>query len=274
MAQRSGVQGVQAVPAYSPRLHRAFAWYLEGYLARHFSGVRVVRGGAPPQRVDREVALVVYSNHASWWDPALFMWLSRAFFPERSGHGPMDSAALERYRFFRRLGVFGVEPGTARGARTFLRVAREVLARPASALWLTAEGEFTDPRHRPVRLRAGLAHLARHLAADGVEALALPLALEYPFWNERLPEALLRFGEPIPIVAGSSRPAGEWQGVFERGLEATMDALAVAAQSRDAGSFDTLLAGRTGVGGVYDRWRSFRAALRGRRFDAAHGTGT
>lgn len=265
---------MQAVPAYSPRLHRAFAWYLEGYLARHFTGVRVARGGAPPQRVDREVALVVYSNHASWWDPALFMWLARAFFPERSGHGPMDSAALERYRFFGRLGVFGVEPGTARGARTFLRVSRGVLARPASALWLTAEGEFTDPRHRPVRLRTGLAHLARHLAADGVEALALPLALEYPFWNERLPEALLRFGEPIPIVAGSSRPAGEWQGVFERGLETTMDALAVAAQSRDAGSFVTLLAGRTGVGGVYDRWRSFRASLRGRRFDAAHGTGT
>jgi 1-acyl-sn-glycerol-3-phosphate acyltransferase len=227
-------------------------------------------GGSPPV-IEPEIPLLVYSNHGSWWDPALFVWLGRRYFPHRAGYGPMESAALDRYRLFRRLGVFGVEAGTSRGARAFLRVAREVLGRPASVLWLTAEGEFSDPRRRPVRLRRGLAHVAGRLAADGVEAVALPLALEYPFWNERLPEALLRFGEPIPIRAGSGRTTEAWHELFEQRLESTLDSLAAAAQTREPAAFESLLAGRVGVGGVYDRWRSLRATLRGQRFDPAHG---
>ena len=46
------------------------------------------------------------------------------------------------------------------------------------------------PATRPVRLRPGLAHLARRVPG----ATIVPLALEYPFWDERTPEALCRFG--------------------------------------------------------------------------------
>jgi len=44
-------------------------------------------------------------------------------------------------------------------------------------------------------------------------------------------------------------------------LTATMDDLARDAISRDAGRFETLIQGRTGVGGVYGWWQ----ALRGRK---------
>jgi len=254
-----------AQPTYSPRLHRWFARYLRRYFARNFTGVRVARSGARTDGLASPV--VVFSNHASWWDPILYMLVAHERFPGRPGYGPMDARALEKYRFFRRLGVFGVEQDSRRGAATFLRTARAVLARPGAMLWMTAEGGFNDPRRRPVRFRRGLGHLAR--ALDG--AWMLPLAIEYPFWNERHPEALLRFGEPIRVVRGDAHDADEWTAKLERALEATQDALREDAVSRDPARFERLVSGEAGVGGVYDLWRRIQSGLRGRPFRAAHG---
>jgi hypothetical protein len=100
----------------------------------------------------------------------------------------------------------------------------------------------------------------------------LPLALEYAFWEERTPEALERFGPPIPLGGpGRSSSPAEWTARFERALEATQDELAVDAISRDPARFETMLRGSAGVGGWYDAWRRFRAVARGRRFVAEHG---
>ena len=78
------------------------------------------------------------------WDPALIMVLMTISFAQRQGYGAIDAAQLRRYEFFTRLGLFGIEPGTAGGARTFLRRGIEILRDPDAVLWLTAEGEFQD----------------------------------------------------------------------------------------------------------------------------------
>jgi hypothetical protein len=161
--------------------------------------------------------------------------------------------------------VFGIEPGTCRGAGAFLRTGSAILAEPDSVLWVTAEGAFADPRVRPVRLRPGTAHLMARL--EGV--VAIPLALEYPFWSERLPEALCRFGEPMPSDGDAS--AASWQARLEAGLAATMDALAADTVAREPGRFEPILRGRSGVGGMYDLFRQARAAVRGERFEPEHG---
>ncbi|REJ75036.1 MAG: hypothetical protein DWQ30_18640 [Acidobacteria bacterium] len=112
-------QGVR----FSPLLYRCFAFWLRGYLRRHFDAVRALRTDPEPSRLEELLprrGLVVYSNHPSWWDPILFYVAGGMLFPGRAGFGPMDAAQLERYRFFRRLGVFGVAPGR-RGALSFLR---------------------------------------------------------------------------------------------------------------------------------------------------------
>ena len=253
--------------ARSAVLARLFGRYMTRYVARHFHAVRIARGGLP--RLPEGRPAIVYTNHPSWWDPAVFMALATLLFPGRPAWGPMDAAALEKYGIFRRIGIFGIEPGTRRGAARFLRVATAVLADPAAMLWVTAEGAFTDPRARPVRLRPGLAHLARRLP----DAVLVPLALEYPFWTERFPEALLRFGDPIP--AENHHPAGnhttgDWTAILEARLTETLDALAADAMTRDPARFTTLLSGAAGIGGGYDLWRRLRAALAGRRFSAAH----
>ena len=214
----------------------------------------------------------MFTNHPSWWDPALFILLSIRHFPGRPGFGPEDEESLARYGLFRRFGVFGIAKSGADGARRFLRTSRAVLGGPGGPggrpmLWVTAEGSFTDPRIRPVRLRPGIAHLASAIPG----AMLLPLAIEYVFWNESRPEALMRFGVPLDADA-SLRPA-EWIGRLEAALTDTMDRLAADAQQRDPSRFELLRHGTAGIGGPYDWWRRGRAWASGQRFDPAHGGG-
>ncbi len=241
-----------------------FGWYLRWwYVPRHFRAVRVARAGLP--QVPAGKSLVIYSNHASWWDPAIYILLGLGLLPERIGYGPMEAEELQRYGLLQRMGVFGIDPRTPRGAADFLRTARRVLADPRGTLWVTAEGRFTDPRQRPVMLRPGIAHLARHVP----DLVFIPLAIEYSFWNESRPEALTRFGPAMTFMHQHDTAA-----ITERlagALTETMDALAREAMTRDPALFRPLLEGEAGVGGLYDGWRRLRAWVGGRRFDAAHG---
>jgi 1-acyl-sn-glycerol-3-phosphate acyltransferase len=245
---------------HSPFLLGAFRLYLHWYFWRAFHGVGLSRTGLPAMHEGRP--LIVYTNHPSWWDPALLLLALPKLFPGRLAFGPMERRALGRYRLVERMGIFGIDPGTAHGARAFLHVADIGLAKPNALLCITAEGAFTDARVRPVRLRPGLAHLARR----SPHAVFLPLALEYAFWNESRPEALLRFGSPVDV----SGPSAGVQDRLERALAHSMDALAVESIARDPGLFQPLLRGTAGVGGIYDLYRRTGALLHGRWFDASH----
>ncbi len=266
-AASAAVAGRHPLDARSPLLLGLFRLYLRYFFWRKFRAVRIAAGTVPPPYAGRP--LVIYCNHPSWWDPALILLAMPRLFRGRRGFGPMDAAELERYGLFRRMGLFGIDPTSPRGAASFLRVARAGLAHPDTMLGITAEGSFTDPRLRPVRLRAGLAHLARHHP----EAVFLPLALEYGFWNESKPEALLRFGAPVQLAPGNTNSVAEWQAALEAALTDTMDALAAASAQRDPAMFIRLFRGTAGVGGVYDVWRRARAVAAGRRFDAQHEPG-
>jgi 1-acyl-sn-glycerol-3-phosphate acyltransferase len=252
------------LPRISRWLRRLFLWYTRYYVSGHFHAVRV----SNDSRWDfpAGVPMIVLLNHPSWWDPLICLLLSDAMFPKIRHFAPIEEAMLDKYRFFRRLGFFGVEPGSARGARSFLRIGRAICQQQDCAMWITAQGQFTDVRARPIVLRPGLAHLLPHVK----RAILVPLAIEYVFWNERLPEALVHFGKPIDwqrdSVASSDLP-----GVLNESLTGAQDALQSLALARDAGNFKTLLAGKVGVGGIYDVWRRVKAVIRGQKFDPAHG---
>jgi 1-acyl-sn-glycerol-3-phosphate acyltransferase len=243
--------------ARSPAVSWLMTQYSRYYTWRHFHAVRLARGTMPV--VDRTSSVIVYSNHPSWWDPLAFVLLQRAAFGDRIGFGPMESQSLGRYGVLKRIGIFGVDPDTRGGALRFLRAGAEILGEPGTVLWVTAEGKFTDPRDRPVRLRPGVAHLMRGRR----NVVAIPLAMEFPFWNERTPELLLRFGQPL--IADPEQDVDAWQAMLVQRLTETMDCLAADSVARDPGRFQKLQAGTAGIGGVYDVWRRARSLLRGER---------
>ncbi|MFC3124898.1 lysophospholipid acyltransferase family protein [Pseudoroseomonas globiformis] len=252
---------------YSPTLMRFYDVMFTRFCRRHMRALRVPHWGMPPETDNSATPLVVFANHPSWWDGVAFMLLSRRLFAGRRMFIPMEAAALARYRFMQRLGVFGVEPSSARGAVAFVRVAGQVLApNRDDMLWMNAPGRFADARERPQPIAPGLVRLAE----TAPHATFVPLALEYPFWSERKPEMLAAFGKPWLGVALQAMGREERAAAMSATLGDTMDRLAAEAISRDPERFRVVEQGSEGMGGIYDWWRRGRAALTGSRFDARH----
>jgi 1-acyl-sn-glycerol-3-phosphate acyltransferase len=257
------------LPPFSDWLNGWFMFYVRRYLRRHFHRLRLLRSEPRDHPEIGNEPVFFYANHPSWWDPLVFLATAAELYPGRLSYGPIDAQALGKYRFMERIGFIGIERGTWRGSARFLRMARAANHRGDVIFWITSQGEFADPRDRPVQIRPGVGHAVE--AATG--GLIVPVAVEYPFWSERFPEALLAFGPAIRIADAPSRTAAEWTVELATALESTQDRLARAARSRDPHAFRTLLRGKAGVGGVYDTVRRSAAWLRGRSFDPSHGGG-
>ena len=251
---------------YSPALFAFFGYIFSRALKRDFRAVRLSKAGPPPGAdVSR---IILYSNHPSWWDAVICVWLGTTIFKGRRIFAPMEKAMVERYRFMQRIGAFGIDRGTREGSALFLTAAARILADSRDILLITAQGKFVDTRVRPLRLAPGIAHVA----GLDPQATFVPLALDYAFWDERQPEVFLRFGTGIPASALAGMTRDEARERLSTALEETMDGLARDVVARDACAFETLLAGRVGVGGIYDLWRRTRATVTGTEFRAAHGS--
>jgi 1-acyl-sn-glycerol-3-phosphate acyltransferase len=249
----------------SKRAIGLFSVYLHWYLKRHFHAVRVANAGRIPPQAQ---PLILFGNHASWWDPLTAMVLAQAVLPHREHYAPMDATALEHYSIFRPMGFFPVDNHSARGAAQLLRAGDQVLSRPGAVLWITPEGQFQDVRHRPVTFRPGMGALINRLG----RLTSVPIAVEYTFWNERLPEVLINVGEPLEIADGTMEDARTWTNLHSYAMAATLDELAMLATERDPAAFDTLLSGSGGISGVYELWKRFTCAVMGRPYHHDHGS--
>lgn len=247
-------------------MFRAFRAYARRYVRRHFHALRLSIDSPTPGLPRGPLIVVV--NHPSWWDPLIGLVLTEQMPSWRTHFCPIDVRGLAQYPFLERIGFYGVETGTTRGALAFLRQSLQILAHPEATLWITAQGHFVDPRDRPVRLKPGIGHLASRLSQGTI----VPLAFEYPFWNDRCPEALARFGSAITISSSREDSPSGWTARVEQALETTQNLLAEQAQRRDASAFTTLISGTVGVGGIYDSWRRLRARIRGEVFHPEHRT--
>ncbi len=256
--------GASPVARRSALLHRFMVSTFRRYFIRHMNALRIASWGLPD--VPQRGPVVVYSNHPAWWDAAVYILAADRFFPAYESYAPIDSAMLAQYGIFGRIGAFGVDLDSPRGAADFLKAGGEILAASDRALWITAQGRFGDVRERPLGLKPGVARLVERAP----DCTVLPLAIEYGFWLERGAEAFMAFG---PAMRGQdlvnlARPARLAR--LESELAATLDRLSADVQSREPARFRAVLEGRAGVGGLYDGWRRMAAALRGRAFDPSH----
>lgn len=245
------------VPPISAAMLRFFRGVVRSYFRRHFRAVMIQHTERLAKGYGSRASgpLVVYANHSSWWDPMVSVLLAEQLLPGRAHYAPMDAEALKKYPILRRLGIFPVEMTTARGAAQFLRTSQAVLE-SGGVVWITPQGRFADPRE-PLTFKPGLGALAMR-----VPGLTLvPLAIEYTFWDERLPETLLRIGEPVQVAAEMS--SEDATAVLAGALATVMSELKTAAMARDAGAFKVLLQGGRGTGGFYALGRRLRAVFTG-----------
>jgi 1-acyl-sn-glycerol-3-phosphate acyltransferase len=254
-------------PAISKPVLGFFRRIVRGYFRRSFHGVRVTGAHHFVTAGNSGVPLILYANHGSWWDPMVSIFLADRLMSHRQHFAPMDAAALERYGILKRVGIFPVEMKSARGAVQFLRTGETIL-RGGGILWVTPQGQFVDSRVRPLQFKPGLAALACRTAASAGSCTVLPLAIEYPFWDERLPECVLCFGDAVHVTAGDDADAV--QAKLIAALERTMDELKLQAMQRSPTNFETLGHGTAGTGGFYALGQRLKAFILRRPYRAEH----
>jgi 1-acyl-sn-glycerol-3-phosphate acyltransferase len=252
-------------PHISPRLLRLFSGYSRYYLRRNFHTIRVANDAWIPES-DIERPIVIYLNHASWWDPLICLYLARRWLSDRISLAPIDAEMLKQYAFFKHLGFYPVELGTARGARNFLRTTAELLQSEGHVLWLTPQARFVDPRERPIPFRRGLGALASRVE----HALYIPMAIDYTFWTEPQPEVLISFGQPVVPEESIISSTSDWTTFFAGALEEAQDDLMEKACRRDSSDWFVLEQGASGINAIYDGWRSLRSRMRGETFAREH----
>jgi len=246
-------------------LMKLFRGYARRYVRNHFHALRISQsGGAFPPPGDDPLLIVL--NHPSWWDPLVAMVLA-TMLAEHDHFAVIDERALQRYAFFRKLGFVGLETNTTRGAIRFLHSATTILSQSRRALWVTAQGRFSDVRERPLSFLPGVGHLAARLS----RGVIVPIALEYAFWWERTPEVLVRIGRPIRIEESMGATANDWLARIETESTRNLDSLNAETIARDPARFRTILEGRCGVGGPYDLWLRLKKWFAGKQFDPSHG---
>ncbi len=252
------------IPAISRPLLALFRTIVRRYFRRAFHGVRL---SSSVDISSLTGPLILYANHSSWWDPMVAYLLSADLLPHRDHFAPMDADALKRYPVLRRLGIFPVQMQTPRGAVQFLRTGGAIV-RSGAVLWVTPQGRFVDARQRPLTFKPGLAALAARIG----QCTVVPLAIEYTFWDERLPEALLLLGDPV-LVNGETSAALEPRLISA--LDASMEALRQRAVTRNPASFErTLSFNAGGTGGMYGFAQRLKALALRRPYQPEHTSST
>ena len=107
----------------------------------------------------------------------------------------------------------------------------------------------------------GLAHLASKVP----EAVFVPVAFEYAFWDESRPQIFARFGSPVS--ASEQITKGAWNELLTGRLRQTQAELSQSVQERNPASFQYLIASRPVRLGWYDYCRSWVAWIQGKQFD-------
>ncbi|TVQ52789.1 MAG: acyltransferase [Phycisphaerales bacterium] len=250
----SGERRGKLIPADpSPRVRRGFAWYSRRLVRKSFYALRIARETESLARdLNRDRAPVLIAmSHASWWDPIIGLLLHEAYLPDRNACAPMDAEQLERFRFMRKLGIFGInpdDPASLDAMQSYVDQWFHANDRPA--IWITPQGRFTDVRE-PIRLRPG----AAALAASHPEAKVLTVAAEYTFWQDQKPEIFVRFAR----CESERDTTPGWHRALTETMQECQSRLAELVMQRDPRQFTSLIGGETArINPIYDWWLRLR----------------
>lgn len=175
----------------SPRFVRWFTKQAEKRIRRMFSRV-YVRGERRLVEVCAESPVLLVSNHTSWWDPMLSIYLAHGLV-RADAFAMMDAANLKKLPFLGRIGGFGFHLDDAADRRRVLKYAANLLDRPGRLVWMFPEGAERPRAVGVDEFKPGAAIIARWAKGCPV----IPVGLRYEFGGREHPEAFVSIGEPL-----------------------------------------------------------------------------
>lgn len=169
---------------------RIFDLYCRNLFSRRFSNIEIKQNYFPTGNQKT----IYFLNHSSWWDGLIPFYLDRKLFKQNS-RGMMEQEQLERYSFFRRLGVFSIKPDDPRSSLRSLRYAIKTMQNPGAALYIYPQGKIEPFTTEEIRFKKGLGWIAKQCP----DADLVPIAVNIHTMNSDKPELVIQIGKPVDV---------------------------------------------------------------------------
>lgn len=214
-----------------------FAFYNRNLIRRRFQTLRVT-GLDEFAGCDKNLPLIIYVNHSSWWDGLIAFEISRK--TKLESFIMMEEKQLKKLFLFRRLGAFSVVRENPRKAMKSIDYAVEILKQNCRhTLWIFPQGEILPNDTRPLRFYNGLSKIIKKA---GRKVQFLPVALRYEFLKEFKPQIFIKIGkvQSIAAIDEDFEPKIFTQHLA-RNLTEVLDDLKIEITSRDFSKFERLI---------------------------------
>ena len=197
---------------------RAFTWWFarhaRGRIEETFSAARVA-GLSHALDALKSGPILAVSNHTSWWDPLVILWLTNHVL-DADSYAMMNAANLRRLPFFGLVGAFGIDLDDPRDGALAMRYAVKLLSAPRRAVWVFAQGDERPITLRPLGFLRGAAEVSRVAKAP-----AVPFAFRYEFGPDERPTLYVAVG---PAIA-PARDVAALRDAQEAAVTALLDTL-------------------------------------------------
>lgn len=172
-----------------------FHIYVMRLMQRHFHAFHLF--GNFPQ-LDPDLPLLLIPNHSTWWD-GFFVYLLNEEMLKQKAYLMILDRQLAKYRFFARIGAYGITPGDIKNVRESLKYTVELLQIKNVMINIFHQGILLLWDKRPLNFKKGIEAIIR-LYNKPINILPLAIPAEYS--GEQRAEVFFQFGENF-IVDGS-----------------------------------------------------------------------
>jgi 1-acyl-sn-glycerol-3-phosphate acyltransferase len=179
-----------------------FHIYVMRLMKRQFHAFHLF--GDLPQS-DPELPLLLIPNHSTWWD-GFFVYLLNDQILKRDHYLMMLDRQLAKYKFFARIGAFGITPGDKENVNESLNYTVELLQKKNVMITMFPQGILLPWGKRPLNYKKGIESI---IQLHNKPINILPLAIRAEYGGEQRSEVFFQFGK-ILVVDDNSFKGVRW----------------------------------------------------------------
>ena len=214
---------------------KIFAVYNINLIKRRFNSLQVSGLDFLTAR-DKNIPLLIYANHSSWWDGLVAFQISRTV--KLDSFLMMEEKQLRKLRLFRKIGAFSVVREKPREAIKSIAYAADILRKkPNRAVWIFPQGEILPSDKRPLCFYNGLSKIIKKV---GGKIQLLPIAIRYEFSGNYKPEIFIKIGKVESIIPDENFDAKKFTQELSLNLTRLVDQLKLEIISQDFIKFKNL----------------------------------
>jgi len=153
-------------------IYPLFTWYSEWIIKKHFRQV-IIDGVIS----ERNLPLLIISNHMSWWDGFLAMHLNLKLF-NRKFHFMMLEEQLRKYWFFNHIGGYSVHK-RSRSVIESIQYTSELLRNPENMVLIFPQGKIQSMHKQTFEFEKGLEKILERTDRNRIQIVLLLNLIDY-----------------------------------------------------------------------------------------------